>query len=206
VIMTPFLIIILHIYWLTELCEYLFSCPVHYYFLVEPCLGQKSINDLGVVLTHLHYQNDPLYLLFLVRLEDYIVNLWVFYFYKLIGKSTFFYGFRSSTSTFKQWTFPLPLYVVLLPAIIKDCQYSYWDYGTPDYFEYRRHTFTVKITHSPITFANISFINLVSIFRCSSPTHNPVYTSRVHPSVLAFSLSSHRHTDVSLLFSSRFVD
>jgi hypothetical protein len=36
-------------------------------------------------------------------------------------------------------------------------------------------------------------INLVSIFRCSSPPHNPVYTSRVDPSALGFSLSSHRH-------------
>jgi hypothetical protein len=31
------------------------------------------------------------------------------------------------------------------------------------------------------------------IFRCSSPPHNLVYGSRVAPSTLAFSLSSHRH-------------
>jgi hypothetical protein len=35
--------------------------------------------------------------------------------------------------------------------------------GTTDYFEYRRRTCGVKITHLPITLANISFINLVSL-------------------------------------------
>ena len=49
------------------------------------------------------------------------------------------------------------------------------------------------ITHSPITLANLSSINLVSIFMCSSPPSNPVYARRVNPSVLVFSLSSHRH-------------
>ena len=47
------------------------------------------------------------------------------------------------------------------------------------------------ITHSPITLANLSSINLVSIFRCSSPPDNPVYLRRVDPSALSFSLSSH---------------
>jgi hypothetical protein len=71
--------------------------------------------------------------------------------------------------------------------------------------EYRRHTFSVRISHSPITLANLSSINFVSIFRCSSPPHNPVYTSRVDPSVLGFNLSSHRHSYVSLLCSSRVI-
>ncbi len=33
----------------------------------------------------------------------------------------------------------------------------------------------VSRSHSPITLANLSCINLFSIFRCSSPTRNPVY-------------------------------
>ncbi len=66
--------------------------------------------------------------------------------------------------------------------------------STTNYFEYRRHTCGVKITHSPITLANLSSINLVSIFRCSSPPHNPVYVRRVDPQALALSLSSHRHS------------
>ncbi len=40
---------------------------------------------------------------------------------------------------------------------------------------------------------------------CSSPTRHPVHVRSVVPSVLAFSLSSHRHTYVSLLFNSRFI-
>jgi len=51
----------------------------------------------------------------------------------------------------------------------------------------------------------VSSINLVSIFRCSSSPHNTVYARRVDPSAVACSLSSHRHSYVSLLFSSRFI-
>ncbi len=65
--------------------------------------------------------------------------------------------------------------------------------------------FTITITHSPITLANLSFINLVSIFRCSSPPRNTVNVRRVDLSTLAFSLSSHRHSYISLLFSNSFI-
>jgi hypothetical protein len=65
--------------------------------------------------------------------------------------------------------------------------------GITDYFEYRWHPCGVQITHSPITLANLSFINLVFIFRCSSSPYHPVYARGVDPSALAFSLSSHRH-------------
>jgi hypothetical protein len=46
-IMTPFLIIIPYIYWLTEFCESLFSCPVHRWFLVSPSIGWKPRLDLS---------------------------------------------------------------------------------------------------------------------------------------------------------------
>jgi hypothetical protein len=69
----------------------------------------------------------------------------------------------------------------------------------------RWRTFSVTISHSPITLANLSSINLVPILRGSSPPRNPVYARRVDPSALAFSLSSHRHSYISLLFSSRFL-
>jgi hypothetical protein len=73
--------------------------------------------------------------------------------------------------------------------------------GTP-----RTITCGVEITNSPITLANLSFINLVSIFRCSSSPCHPVYVRRVDPSVLPYSLSSHRHSHISLLFIFRFID
>jgi hypothetical protein len=63
-----------------------------------------------------------------------------------------------------------------------------------------------KNTHSPITLGNISSINVVSIGRCSSSTINPVYETRVDSSALVFSLSSHRHSYIGLVFSSRFID
>ncbi len=53
--------------------------------------------------------------------------------------------------------------------------------------------FLFKNTYSPITLANISSINLVSIFRCSSSPNNPVYPRRVDFSDFVFSLSSYRH-------------
>jgi hypothetical protein len=67
------------------------------------------------------------------------------------------------------------------------------------------HTKT-KNTYSPITLANISTINVVFIFRCSSSTSNPVYVRNVDSSALVFSLSSYRHSYIGLVSSSRFID
>ncbi len=57
-----------------------------------------------------------------------------------------------------------------------------------------------------VTLANFSFVNLVFIFRCSSSTTNPVYERRVNLFVLVCSLSSHRHSYIGFIFSSRFID
>ncbi len=43
-------------------------------------------------------------------------------------------------------------------------------------------------------------------FRCSSSPCNPVYVRRVDFSVLVFSLSSHLHSYIGFVFSSRFLD
>jgi hypothetical protein len=51
----------------------------------------------------------------------------------------------------------------------------------------------------PFTLSNLSDLNLVSVFRCSSPPRNPVYVRRVDPLSLAFSLSLHRHSYISIL-------
>ena len=49
---------------------------------------------------------------------------------------------------------------------------------------------------------NKTTINLVFIFKCSSFPHDTVCTRRVDLSTLTFSLSSHRHSYIGLLFSS----
>ena len=54
--------------------------------------------------------------------------------------------------------------------------------------------------------SRLLMINLVSIFRCSSSTINPVSARRVNSLVLVCSLSSHRHSYIPLIFSSRFID
>jgi hypothetical protein len=48
---------------------------------------------------------SPLSLLFLVRLGGYTVNLYVFYFYKLIGKLTVFLEFNLRNMTVTCFTF-----------------------------------------------------------------------------------------------------
>jgi hypothetical protein len=55
------------------------------------------------------------------------------------------------------------------------------------------HRFIMSVTYSPIALANFSIVNLVSIFRCSSSTANPVYVRHVTSLVLVCSLSSHQH-------------
>jgi hypothetical protein len=142
----------------------------------------------------------------LVRLGGYIVNLCVFYFSKLIGKLTVFLQIQE----FSLWNVTVTSFTTVAwcspHSSNLDWEYSHQDYITTDYFEYRRRTCGVQITHSPITLANLSPINLVSIFRCSSPPCNPVYSRRVDPSGLAFSLSSHRHSYIILLFIFHFID
>ncbi len=99
----------------------------------------------------------------------------------------FFSRFRSSACAIYQWPVPLPPRGVLLTVQVEDRQHSRQGCSTTDHFEYRRNTFSVTISHSPVTLANLSSINLVSIFRCSSPPRNPVYVRRVDPSGLVFS-------------------
>ena len=43
-----------------------------------------------------------------------------------------------------------------------------------------------------------SYLNLVSILRCSSPPRNPVYASRVDPSALALRVLVFHHTDTHI--------
>jgi hypothetical protein len=61
-------------------------------------------------------------------------------------------------------------------------------------------------TYSPITLANFSSINLISIFRYSSSSNNPVFVRYVDSSSLGFSLSSHRQSYIGLVFTSPFID
>jgi hypothetical protein len=140
---------------------------------------------------------------------DYTVNLCAFYFYKIIGKLTSLlqlqeFSFRNITVTSST--------IAAQPShhrsgkIKSKVDNILAKTHTTDYFEYRRCTCVVQITHSPITLGNLLFINLVSIFRCSSPPRHPVYARRVDPSSLSFSLSSHRKSHISLLFSFRFID
>ncbi len=155
------------------------------------------------------YNNNPpsvvsFALLLLVRLGGYIVNLSDFYSYRLIGKLTVFFQFQefslrkqiveSSTTAARLFllcsNLGLEIFSPRLQLYVLNLD------GAP----------IISKSHSPITLANISSINLVSIFRYSSSSSNPVYVRHVHSSSLGFSLSSHRQSCIGLVFISRFID
>ena len=129
--------------------------------------GNIALTTTITLLTLYH-----LYLLLLVRLGGYIVNLSDFYSYRIIGKLTDFFAVS----------------------------------GVQLAQQYRWGVYHFKNTYSPITLGNISSINLVSIFRCSSSAHNSVNPRRVNSSTLVCSLSLHRNSYIGFVFSSRFND
>ncbi len=129
------------------------------------------------------YNNNPpmsslLCLLLLVRLGGHTVNLCDFYFYMLIGKLTAFsqlqeFSLHNQTVDFSttvvwcsrtSWNQRLTIFLLRM-----------WHYGLFWILTIIDDVPATSRSHSPITLQNISFINLVSIFRCSSPPCNPVY-------------------------------
>jgi hypothetical protein len=126
-----------------------------------------------------------LWLLFLVRPVGYIVNLSDFCAYRLIGKLTAF----SQLQEFSQRN-------QIVDFSTSSAQRSSWYVRLQPWRGCCR----------PITLGNISSMNVVFIFRCSSSTRNPVYVRCVDSSALVFSLSSHRHSYIGLVFISRFID
>ncbi len=72
--------------------------------------------------------------------------------------------------------------VKMWTATRKDCFFTC-------YPQFGCRTYRISFSHSPITFTNISVINLVSIFRCSSSKTNSVYVRRVNSLVLGCSPS-----------------
>ena len=133
---------------------------------------------------------SPLYLLLIVRLGGYIVNLCVFCSYRLIGKLTVFCSLKSSACAIQQWTLSLPPRRASFSSQFKSKVVSTLAKAVPLRIK-------LNLDGTPITLSNLSSINFVSIFRCSSSPRNPVYASRVDLSAVAFSLSSHRHSPYS---------
>ncbi len=88
----------------------------------------------------------------------------------------------------------------------KSREYPRQDYSFTYYTQYWWSACHFKNTYSPITLGNISSINLVSIFRCSSSPNHPVYVRCVDFSDLVLSLSSSRHSCIGLVFNSHFLD
>ncbi len=66
-----------------------------------------------------HRVRYHLYILLVVHLTGYIVNLSDFYSYRLIGKLTTFFRFRSFVSAIRSWILPLPPNGFLYPVLTK---------------------------------------------------------------------------------------
>jgi hypothetical protein len=138
---------------------------------------------------------SSLCLLLLVRLGDYIVNLWDFYFYKFIGKLTDFLQLQEfnlwNITVTRNCTLPFHVRTKISFFILKpkNCRSGTTlkeedDEKCPVPLPRRGVLLTTQIQdweHSRQDFS----INLVSIFRVVWGT-NPVYTSRVDPSSLTF--------------------
>jgi hypothetical protein len=84
---------------------------------------------------------SPLCLLLLVRLGGCIVNLFAFYFYKLIGKLNAFLQLQE-VSLRNQWPVPLPPRGVLLTTQVECGQHPRQGYSTTDCLEYRWRTYS----------------------------------------------------------------
>ncbi len=156
-----------------------------------------------------HRVRYHLCLLLLVRLGGYIVNLEICQTFILTGSSgnwPLFCSFRSSACA--TWSCPVPLPPSRFSSTAQNQGWPDSRYSSSFTYQlkYRWVTYHFKNTYSPITLANISSINVVSIFRCSSLPSNPVNVRRVNSLALVCSLSSHRHSYIGLIFSSRFID
>ena len=140
-----------------------------------------------------HRVRYHLCLLLLVRVGGYIVNCQTFI---LTGSYRWplFCSFRSSDCGNTTWHVPLPPRGVFCSAKSESRKHPRQGWSFTYQLKYWWDTYHFKNTYSPITLANFSTINFVSIVRCSSSTSNPVYARRVDSSASVFSPSSHRHS------------
>jgi hypothetical protein len=101
-------------------------------------------------------------------------------------------------------TFSVPRGVLGLPEN-KSKQHPRNGWSFTCQFECWWGTYHFKNTHSPITLADISFINLVYIFRFSSSPINPVYTDICESCRFIFSqVESGQHPHHAWSFTDQF--
>jgi hypothetical protein len=141
----------------------------------------------------------PSCLLFLVRLGDYIVNLWL-----LILQTH-----RETDRFFTLSGVQLPEtnggLLLFLRTVFSSQLKTKVGITLPKTATLRLN---LNIDGEPIPSrththpSHISSINFVILFRCSSSPTNPVYVRRVDSSTLVFSLSSYRHSYIGFVYIS----
>jgi hypothetical protein len=160
-----------------------------------PLTRSESI-ELTTIIIHL--TPSHLCLLLLVSLGGYIVNSWDFYSFRIIGKLTDFLQLQEFSLCTQTVDFST--------STARRCPHSLKQKSVAPSPRMNLYVLIFKNTYSPITLANFSSVNLVFIFGCSRSPSNPVYVRRVDSSSLVFSLSSHRHSNIGLVYNSHFID
>ena len=145
--------------------------------------------NIALTIITIPLQQYPLCRRSLVPLGGYIVNSLDCYSYRLIGKLTAFLQIQE----FSLHNQPVDYSTSAARRSLRSLKQKSTAPSPRLQFYVLTLTLTghllFKNTYSPITLANLACINLVSIFRCSSPPCNLVYGRRVAPSAFAFSLS-----------------
>jgi hypothetical protein len=143
---------------------------------------------------------SPLWLLLLVRLGVYIVNLCTSYFYNIIGKLTVFLQFQGFTHR-----------LTLTLSIHNKQQVS--GKNTRCFFSIPLFWVVNLVQSFQVPCINNFFFLHYYLFIPAQKSNSPfglwsletILCFLEDPSSLNFSLSSHRHSYISLLFNSRFI-
>ncbi len=160
------------------------------FFLCTVLLLLKSVYIARTIITT-RLTLSRLCRLLLVRIDVYIVTLSDFYSYRLIGKLTAFLQFqefsqRNPTWELRVFTFAAWVYWISLSQNVDCYSQRLLIYVLPSIWMAHLSHLILTLTHH---IRNISVINLVSIFRCSSSKTNSVYARLLNSLVLGCSLS-----------------
>ncbi len=123
-----------------------------------------------------------------VRVGGYIVNCQTFI---LTGSYRWplFCSFRSSDCGNTTWHVPLPPRGVFCSAKSESRKHPRQGWSFTYQLKYWWDTYHFKNTYSPITLANTSSFNFVSIVRCFSSTSNVFHRTDTHIQVLSLALT-----------------
>ena len=122
--------------------------------------------------------------------------------------SDFRFGFEIAARTTIPWFRPLPQCNVFFTTSDNGRRRPGEGFGFSFRLGCQQGYHRVWIVCGPIGFVDVLFVDLIFFYRCFQfvLSCTPVHARRVDSSVLCFGLSSHRHSYVGFVFTSRFID